>query len=40
MSTCNRLDLETLGSRLILPKNLPRRMENIVTSTHTNSVYV
>ena len=22
MSTCNRLDLETLGSRMIMPKNL------------------
>ena len=25
MSTCNRLDLETLGSQLIMPKNLPGR---------------
>ena len=24
MSTCNWLDLETLGSRPIMPKNLPR----------------
>jgi hypothetical protein len=24
MSTCNRLDLETLGSQLIMLKNLPR----------------
>ena len=24
MSTCNRLDLETLGSQPIMPKNLPR----------------
>jgi hypothetical protein len=23
MSTCNRLDLQTLGSQPILPKNLP-----------------
>ena len=23
MSTCNRLDLETLGSQLVVPKNLP-----------------
>ena len=23
MSTCNRLDLQTLGSQLIMPKNLP-----------------
>jgi hypothetical protein len=23
MSTCNRLDLGTLGSRLMMPKNLP-----------------
>ena len=23
MSTCNRLDLQTLGSRPIVPKNLP-----------------
>ena len=23
MSTCNRFDLQTLGSQLIMPKNLP-----------------
>ena len=23
MSTCNQLDLQTLGSQLIMPKNLP-----------------
>ena len=23
MSTCSRLDLETLGSQLVMPKNLP-----------------
>ena len=23
MSTCNRLDLQTLGYRLVMPKNLP-----------------
>ena len=24
MSTCNQLNLETLGSRLIMPKNFPK----------------
>ena len=23
MSTCNRFDLQTLGSQLVMPKNLP-----------------
>ena len=40
MSTCNRLDLQTLGSQLIMPKNLPDHcmgltlMENNVPSTN------
>jgi hypothetical protein len=32
MSTCNRLDLQTLGSQPIMPKNLPdhRDEEDVV----------
>ena len=26
MSTCNRLDLQTLGSQPVMPKNLPDRL--------------
>ena len=28
MSTCNRLDLQTLGSQLVMPKNLPDHWGN------------
>ena len=27
MSTCNQLDLQTLGSQLIMPKNLPQSLQ-------------
>jgi hypothetical protein len=30
MSTCNRLDLQTLGSQLIMPKNLPNHCNHLV----------
>ena len=33
MSTCNRLDLQTLGSQPVMPKNLPDRCYPGVTLT-------
>jgi hypothetical protein len=29
MSICSQMDLETLGSRLIMPKNLPGHCQNM-----------
>jgi hypothetical protein len=34
MSTCDRLDLETLGSWPIMPKNLPRHCSNFIYANH------
>jgi hypothetical protein len=31
MSTCNRLDLQTLGSQPIMPKNLPDHCNRVCT---------
>ena len=33
MSTCNRLDLQTLGSQPIVPKNLPNRWFSVGGTT-------
>ena len=38
MSTCNRLDLQTLGSQPIMPKNLPDHCSE-VPKLLTNSIY-
>ena len=37
MSTCNRLDLQTLGSQLVMPKNLPDHCpkRELVGSVHS-----
>jgi hypothetical protein len=37
MSTCNRLDLQTLGSQPIMPKNFPRSLTRIVGTQTTSS---
>ena len=29
MSTCNRLDLQTLGCQLVMPKNLPNHWSSM-----------
>ena len=34
ISTCNRLDLETLGYRLVMPKNLPERWVRLYANTY------
>ena len=34
MSTCNRLDSETLGYRLVMPKNLPEHWWNLTLRLH------
>jgi len=34
MSTCNRLDLQTLGSQLTMPKNLPYQNLNVIHVEH------
>ena len=42
MSTCNRLDLQTLGSQPIMPKNLPDHwidMPNLVTEILWTLIY-
>lgn len=36
MSTCNQLDLETVGFQLIMFKNLPGRAPDIDGNTHSN----
>ena len=33
MSTCNQLDLQTLGSQPIMPKNLPDHCTTVATPT-------
>jgi hypothetical protein len=34
MSTCNRLDLQTLGSQPIMPKNLPEHCYTLPSNMH------
>ena len=36
MSTCNQLDLQTLGSQLVMPKNLPDNCACQLTITPWN----
>ena len=35
MSTCNRLDLQTLGSQPIMPQNLPDHCSNVISGVKT-----
>ena len=41
MSTCNRLDLQTLGSQPVMPKNLPehRQGEPAATLATQNMIF-
>ena len=40
MSTCNRLDLQTLGSQLVMPKSLPDHWPNRLRSKSFGSMLI
>ena len=37
MSTCNQLDLQTLGSQPIMPKNLPDHCSHHISGAHVEA---
>ena len=38
MSTCNELDLETLGSQPVLPKNLTKHCTNVIVIQYKQAI--
>ena len=40
MSTCNRLDLQPLGSQWVMPKNLPDHCSHVVAGNYIVAIHL